>query len=207
MSISSIRKGEQLAAVYCGSCHLLPDPSLLNSKSWEKGVLPQMGPRLGIFDHGFEHYPSNRNDPNLRENYYPAAPLLKPEEWEHILDYYTATSPDSLPGQSRSRPIEKGGSLFEVQTPALRYDMPATSFVRVDEHGLMVFDVHYQKLYRFSAGLEVLDSLRDEGGIVDMVKRDSEWVVSNIGVLNPTNGKFGKLQVLKTVPAAGSGAL
>ncbi|HTI91993.1 MAG TPA: VCBS repeat-containing protein [Puia sp.] len=220
VSTSSIREGERLAAVYCGSCHLLPDPALLNSKSWEKGVLPQMGPRLGIFNRGFERYPSNRNDANLDKGYYPAAPLLKPEEWEHILDYYTATSPDSLPGQSRLRPIEKrgpmvgataGGSggwpLFEVQTPGLRYDMPATSMVRIDKQGLFVFDIHYQKLYRFSPGLEVLDSLRDEGGMVDMVKRDSEWVVSNIGVLTPTNGKFGKLQVLRTVPAAGGGAL
>lgn len=221
VSLSSIREGERLAAVYCGSCHLLPDPSLLNSRSWEKGVLPQMGPRLGIFSNGFERYPSNRNDGNLSKGYYPAAPLLKPEEWEHILDYYTATSPDSLPGQSRPRPIGKegpaagattgmGGPLFEVQTPVLRYDMPATSFLRVDNRGLLVFDVHYQKLYRLSAGLEVLDSIRDEGGIVDMVRRDSEWVVSNIGVLNPTNGKFGKLQVLRedgvVAPATGSSA-
>jgi len=224
VSLGSIREGERLAAVYCQSCHLLPDPSLLNSKSWEKGVLPQMGPRLGIFNHGFESYPSNRMDANLGKNYYPAAPLLKPEEWEHILDYYAATSPDSLPGQTRPRPIEKGvpmvargaakgggatggteagGPLFEVQTPALRYDMPATSFVRVDKQGLFVFDVHYQKLFRLSPQLEVLDSIRDEGGIVDMVKQDSEWVVSNIGVLNPTNGKFGKLQVLREGTAGG----
>src|SRR5438309_1219233 len=71
--LSSIREGERLAAVYCGSCHLLPDPSLLNSKSWEKGVLPQMGPRLGIFNHGFEQYPANRMDANLDKGYYPAA--------------------------------------------------------------------------------------------------------------------------------------
>ena len=88
----------------------------------------------------------------------------------------------------------------------MRWDMPATSLVRVDERGLFVFDIHYQKLYRFSAGLEVLDSIRDEGGIVDMVKQDSEWVVCNIGVLNPTNGKFGKLQVLRAA-AAGLGAI
>jgi len=209
--LSSIREGERLAAVYCQSCHLLPDPALLNSKSWEKGVLPQMGPRLGIFNHGFEQYPSNRMDVNLDKGFYPAAPLLSPGEWEHIMDYYTATSPDSLPGQSRPRPIGmgvpmagggaggtgRGGPLFEVQTPALRYETPATSLIRIDKEGLFVFDIHYQKLYRLSPQLQVLDSIRDEGGIVDIVRQDSEWVVSNIGVLTPTNGKFGKLQILK----------
>lgn len=203
VSEESIREGERLAVVYCQSCHLLPDPALLNSKSWEKGVLPQMGPRLGIFNHGFESYPSSRRDTNLGKNFYPASPLLKPEEWQHILDYYTATSPDSLPGQSRPRPIEKGVPvvaglpLFEVRTPALHYDMPATTFVKVDGRGLLLFDIHYRNLYRLSEGLEALDSVRVEGGIVDMIRQDSEWVVCNIGVLNPTNGKFGKLQVLR----------
>src|SRR6266849_5123870 len=60
---SSIRKGKELAALYCGSCHLLPDPSLLNKSSWEKGVLPAMGPRLGIFRFGKIYYASDVRDP------------------------------------------------------------------------------------------------------------------------------------------------
>lgn len=54
VSFTSIKKGEALSKKHCQSCHLLPDPSLLDAKSWEKGVLPQMGPRLGIFGYGFE---------------------------------------------------------------------------------------------------------------------------------------------------------
>lgn len=55
---------------------MLPDPSLLNSKLRQTGVLPEMGPRLGIFNYGFDHYPSSRNDPNLSKNYYPDKPIL-----------------------------------------------------------------------------------------------------------------------------------
>jgi hypothetical protein len=164
-----------------------------------------MGPRLGIFNHGFEPYPSSRRDTNLSKNFYPSRPLLGETDWQHILDYYTATSPDSLPGQSRPRPIDKQLSLFEVRVPALRYDMPATSLVKVDSPGgLFAFDIHYRNLYHYSPGLELLDTVRDEGGIVDMVRRDSGWVACNIGVLNPNNGKFGKLQVLR--PAGGGEA-
>jgi len=36
----SVLEGRRLAAVYCQSCHELPDPAVLNAKSWEKGVLP-----------------------------------------------------------------------------------------------------------------------------------------------------------------------
>src|ERR1700720_2933867 len=94
VSVSSIEKGEALAARYCQSCHALPDPESLDTKNWEKGVLPNMGPHLGIFSHLNRSYPSNRNDRYLDRNYYPSAPMMKPDEWQNIVDYYTATSPD-----------------------------------------------------------------------------------------------------------------
>ena len=56
----SIKKGKKLAAIHCQSCHLLPDPSQLDAATWENGILPAMGPRLGIFSYGFNKYPSNR---------------------------------------------------------------------------------------------------------------------------------------------------
>ncbi len=47
----NIIKGKRLAATYCQSCHMLPEPSLLDTKNWENGVLPAMGPHLGIFNY------------------------------------------------------------------------------------------------------------------------------------------------------------
>ena len=41
--------GEELAKTLCASCHKFPDPSELNKASWEKGVLPQMAYRFGIY--------------------------------------------------------------------------------------------------------------------------------------------------------------
>src|ERR1700730_11375130 len=87
--MSSITKGKVLADQYCKSCHLLPDPALLDAGSWEKGVLPHMGPLLGIQSFKGRTYPADRNDRYLDPGYYPAAPLLNPEDWGHIVDYYT----------------------------------------------------------------------------------------------------------------------
>ncbi|HET6256952.1 MAG TPA: FG-GAP-like repeat-containing protein [Puia sp.] len=198
-SMSSIRQGERLARTYCGSCHLAPDPSLLDSRSWEKGVLPAMGPRLGIFAYGFQLYPNSRRDTNIGKGYYPSQPLLSGDDWQHILDYYTATSPDTLPGQGRRRPIAMQGlSVFDVLEPELRYGTPATTFVRIDtiagERGVDCYDYNYRKLYRFSPELRVIDSVADSGGIVDMVRDSGEWVSCDIGVLNPNNGKSGKME-------------
>src|SRR3954451_3723587 len=96
VSNESIKAGKKLAAQYCSSCHQLPDRSLLDAKSWEKGVLPEMGPRLGIFYYGFKQYPSYVNDLNVGRNFYPSQPVISLEDWQHIIDYFTATSPDSL---------------------------------------------------------------------------------------------------------------
>lgn len=38
ISNASIRRGEALAVKYCQSCHLLPDPSLLDAKKGENAV-------------------------------------------------------------------------------------------------------------------------------------------------------------------------
>ncbi len=86
---------------------MLPDPSLVDAKSWEKGVLTQMGPRLGIFNYGFQTLsPIKRL--NIGSDFYPSYPVLSLADWQNILDYYEATSPDSLPPQRRNQPIKDG---------------------------------------------------------------------------------------------------
>jgi hypothetical protein len=201
--MSSIRQGERLAQTYCGSCHLAPDPSLLDSRSWEKGVLPAMGPRLGIFAYGFQLYPNSLRDTNIGKGYYPSKPLLSYVDWQHILDYYTATSPDSLPGQGRQAPIALSGlTLFEAREPDLRHPVPATTYIGVDtiagERGVNCYDYNYHRLYRFSPDLRVIDSVSDGGGIVDMKRDGSQWVSCDIGVLTPNNGKSGKMERIRT---------
>ena len=76
VSNGSIGMGKELAARYCASCHQLPDPSLADANSWQKGILPEMGPRLGIFNYGYEKYPSFKNDLNVDRNYYPSVPVM-----------------------------------------------------------------------------------------------------------------------------------
>ena len=97
-----------------------------------------MGPRLGIFSYGFEKYPNSRRDTNVSKSFYPSQALLKADDWLHILDYYTATSPDSLPGQSRPRPLDTVGlTLFDAGVPSLSYDMPVTTMVQVDRKSVV----------------------------------------------------------------------
>jgi len=196
VSLQSIQQGKVLAAKYCISCHALPDPKSLDSKSWEKGVLPAMGPLLGIFEHNFQDYPSSKNDQYLDKNFYPSQPLLNRSQWQNIIDYYAATSPDTLIRQQRQDKIEIELPLFAVQTPSGNYLNATTSFVKINPKGviqsLVVSDAIKKQTYLFDKELLVADSFINNGPVVDIEFGQNAMLACNIGVLNPNNGKFGK---------------
>ena len=200
--ISNIEKGKVLAANYCQSCHLLPDPLLVDSKTWEKGILPNMGPRLGIFRFNKKNYPSSKYDPGLSSNFYPSKPVLTDEEWGYIIDYYTSASPDSISArQSRPYPIKKTLSQFIPLTPQFNYPEPATSCVKIDAsdtlHPLNTSDAIKQMIYRFNKNIVLTDSIKTNGPVVNIEIQNHEWLATNIGILIPDNGKYGEANYFK----------
>src|SRR5438270_9001707 len=87
-------EGERLARTYCTACHAFPDPQLLDKKTWQEGVLPQMALRVGAGTPSL--YDVTSRNPYM-------AVLTKPvsaQEWEKIVGYYRERAPDSLPYQS-----------------------------------------------------------------------------------------------------------
>lgn len=199
VSIASIKKGEALAKLYCQTCHQLPDPSLLDSRSWEKGVLPEMGPRLGIFRNGFQIYPETR-DKYIGRDFYPSQPMMRPDEWQNILDYYEALSPDSLPSQKRKYPIKSGLALFKLEIPKLNYENPATCYVKINSkdslHPIIIADAIKKNLYFIDQDLQVEDSINTGGPIVNVDFDKNNLLACDIGLLNPNNGKFGKAELI-----------
>lgn len=199
VSISSIKKGEALAKIYCQTCHMLPDPSLLDTKNWEKGVLPQMGPRLGIFNFESKNYPMVR-DMYIGSDFYPSQPLLSLTEWQNILDYYIATSPDSLPPQKRKEAIKIELPLFKVEVPNINYKNSATCYVKVNTqdslHPIIISDALKQNIYFINRKLEIADSVTQTGPVVDIDFNKNNLLACDIGVLNPNNGRFGKGELI-----------
>ena len=91
---SEFSKGERLAKIYCASCHLFPEPALLDKKSWAKSVMPEMAFRMGLdFDKMFKMSESNRH---AALQAMPGKSLLTKEEFDLIKAYYQASAPDSL---------------------------------------------------------------------------------------------------------------
>ncbi len=196
----SIERGKSLSAVYCQSCHSLPDPSLADTHTWEKGILPNMGPKLGIFKFENKAYPYFKYDFNLSHDFYPLKPLLKPDEWKSIMDYYMATSPDSVNAAANDQPIGEGLPGFSAIVPAFTYPSPAVSLVKINEqnpdHDIIVSDAIKHTIYRFNKQLQPIDSFDSKGPVVDIEIEKDNWLACNIGVLNPNNGKFGSGEYL-----------
>ncbi|NCI47115.1 FG-GAP repeat domain-containing protein [Sediminibacterium soli] len=195
-----IEKGKQLAITYCQSCHLLPDPSELDSKTWETGALPAMGPRLGIFSYGFARYPSYKTDKDLPANFYPDKPVISNDDWQHIIDYYTSVSPDSLP-KAKRQPIRPDLGLFAVQTPALNYPAAGICLTKLDttatSRQLFLFDLVAQKMFRYDHQLQLLDTFRSDATITDVDFHGNDLLACNVNIINPNNGKYGKGQLIR----------
>lgn len=200
VSNKSIELGESLFRQYCANCHQLPLPSLLDANTWEQGVLPAMGPHLGIFSYGFKRYPSYRSDKFLTPNYYPAKPVISNQQWQHIIDYYTALSPDTLSIPPRTKIKINNGSTFQVEEPGFTYQSPAISLTKFDTtvipNQLYLFDLATQKTLTISAGGLLKDSLYSNAAFVDFDFTTSRVIGCNVGVINPNNGKYGEGMLL-----------
>ena len=196
----SIAAGEKLATLYCQSCHMLPDPSLLDAKTWEKGVLPLMGPRLGIYSHGTERYASDAGPYSVMgKGFYPEKPLVTDEQWQNIIDYYTSIAPDSLQGQKRETPLRPDSTLFRVEVPSRKYIMPQTCMVRIDtaSRDILVSDLERRFLYTCDAKLRYKDSSTVAGAIVDVVHQPPYLAGCNIGDMFPNNAQLGSVLLFK----------
>ena len=126
--------GEQLSRTYCSNCHLYPSPELLDKKSWEQGVLPQMGYRFGI-------YGKISRDSLLEKGIarkiveeagvFPVKQLIDNEKWEKIKQFYLEKAPDSLP-VAEDRTIEKGMPGFKVVMPNGHKTRAMTTSIKYD---------------------------------------------------------------------------
>lgn len=192
---ASIENGKILAGQYCQSCHELPNPALLDANTWETGVLPAMGPKLGIFNFKGKSYAYGGDGQMMGPGYVSSSPKVTAKEWESIVDYYTATSPDVLPEQNRSEKISMDLPLFEVIKPQLNYKNAQTCFVEVredSETAIIVSDAITLKTYFLNIGLIPVDSLVTRGPLVNLdFLGENEALICNMGILRPTDDTLG----------------
>jgi len=199
-------KGKELAGKYCQSCLLLPEPFLADKKTWLNGILPNMGPRLGIFNFNDKQYPSSKSDPNIGGIYYPDHQVLSYDEWGQILEYYSEAAPDSLSAQQRKNPIQLNTPLFTAVSPGKHYRNPVSTFLSVDTsvfpHRILQAEGLLKFIYVYDDHLQLKDSFHFKGTVLDIINKKDSMILCNVGVINPNDGRFGSIQEIATAKKA-----
>ena len=167
----SLGRGHRLAQIYCQSCHLLPDPSLLDQTSWDQGVLPEMAAWLGLVKPKLER--STSGEIISEANVFPPSPLISQDDWEAIRQYYKQTSPDKPRPQPVRPRIQSKLQQFKIKKLAYHREVPMTTLVKIDA----------QRLYVGDAMTRTLEALNPAGERQFAVEFDSAPI--SLRVQNP----------------------
>ena len=192
--------GEALARTHCQSCHLFPDPSLLDKKTWQQGVLPNMEMRLGVSDAmpftGMEYEDIMEV---TKTNAYSDRPQLAKSDMQKIEQYYLSHAPDSLPDQHAKAPVEVGLRDFEATFFRLpNGGIPMVTHVKIDSIRQQIAVAEQSGRVRiFNKNLHVLDSLQAATAVSDVLPlaTDSYWVLT-MGIMTPNDQQKGALYEL-----------
>ncbi len=203
--------GEQLAKKHCGTCHLFPEPALLDKFTWKEHVLPLMALRLGITEAQGNDITSASHRRQLADGNYPPQPLLTYQQWEQIKSYYLALAPESLPThREKTAAITH---LFRAEQPEiLPNSKPGITFLKIDTASGSIFaaDEGSKQLLVFDQKGRIRQALPQRTTISHMdLSKPTRQLVTHIGFsINPTGSKMGyveqihinPLQVIPTAP-------
>jgi len=182
-----------LAKAVCGACHLYPEPELLDRATWVNETLPRMKIRLGLSPKDLEEHPEAAL---LKESGgFPTAPLITPEEWESIVEFYKSSAPEKpLPQKSRA-PIKMGMPGFTAEFPRFREALPFTTMVKINaqERRLYFGDAEARVLRMLDSNLRSLQRSPAGNAPASLHETCSNGWVTMIGSFTPTEAALGAL--------------
>jgi hypothetical protein len=189
-------EAEQLAQIYCTSCHKMPDPAHLDKATWEEYVLPRMGYMLGIYPDATTRYKLIEQGPGgalvQEANIFPKEPVLETDKWEAIKAYFLSNAPIKLAvePQATAKPIEQ----FEIQIPDYQLSPPSTTLVQIASgEALYLGDAHTKGFYQFSPQLQLEKAANLREGIINLIQSPERFYLTVMGSFSPTDTPGGAI--------------
>jgi hypothetical protein len=194
----SDQSGQELAKIYCATCHIFPSPSLLDKSTWQK-VLQNMGWRLGIRKAGEDPYANMEPDETQivqAENVFPIEPLITKDNWQKIVNYYNQTAPEKPLPQKTALPFQNELKGFHAEEIFIGKKItPKTCMVKFDTGSSLLYvgDAN-NELYSIDNNLQVTNSWKVESPPVD-VDFPAKGIprILSIGSIQPSEKKTGSL--------------
>jgi hypothetical protein len=189
-----MQKEERLSKQYCGSCHLFPEPGLLDKATWEKSVLPEMAFRMGLNP---EHLRTvlSEDIPNVLKTL-PASPMVTEEEWKSISNYFIRNAPDSIVlTESTTDPMNQ----FTVH-PVDKFKKGFITAIKFDSIGNKLYvGNRWAKLYTLNPALVIMDSTQLKSAPSHISVEDANTIlVSIMGIMDPNDQAKGELLRLES---------
>lgn len=147
-------RDESLANLQCGSCHLAPSPSLLDSATWAAHVLPEMKFRMGLDPTKLWTVPSS--EITTVASAIPNTSITE-EDWRRIERYYLENAPKSMAATTPA--IDGPVELFNVSQPQTSLP-PVVTLLRYDTTlQKLLAGTRTTRLYYFDQSFSITDSI------------------------------------------------
>ncbi|MEZ0484154.1 FG-GAP repeat domain-containing protein [Fibrella aquatica] len=194
--------GKQLATAYCGSCHLLPEPTLLTKSIWQDRVLPHMALRLGFSVDSISPFMviSDPDEINrvIQSGAFAGTQLVHIDDWKKIVQYYTDNAP-ARPLPPLAKPaVSVGLPLFTLHYPPKPLQASITLLrYNAGSHELLA-GTGQGKLLKLNQQLQVVDSVSVGSTPTDCrVRADGTIDVLTAGNMEPNDQLIGKWQSVR----------
>jgi len=151
--------GDQLVTRYCGSCHLAPEPALLDKETWKNQVLPAMARQLGLEVWQKTNYFQNEKS------------AISLADWTQIVAYYDSLAPQHLPAAKTPVSPNQDWSIFSLETPEINSSqMATTTLVVMDSSSKFIYtsDSETGGLYQWNRQLKQSRSMHLPSPAVQM---------------------------------------
>ncbi len=197
LSCNHQSEGEVLAKTHCGSCHVFPEPSLLDKATWSNNILPVMAKQLGLQIVDGEAY----LDIQRKENgQFESVSSIMPEDWKKIVAYYEKKAPEKLPNQDRE-PVSAISDLFSVKSVSIpQSSFPSVTYIKIDTANQQIYAASDALLSVFDKTSTLISAQKINQTIVDIdfgrslaKTGNRHGYFTNIGILNPNDLTKGTL--------------
>jgi hypothetical protein len=182
-------KEEALAKKYCSSCHLFPEPSLLNKHTWESSVLPEMSFRMGLSNDKLSALLAEDIPTVLSA--LPATPMVTEEEWKSITHFFVSHAPDSIAQVNTS--IEDSVNQFDIYE-AKNFTKGFITALHFDsaEKNLYVGN-RWGKLYTVNQLFKIVDSVQLSSPPSHIDRVNGSLTISLMGIMDPNDQARGSI--------------
>lgn len=189
-------EGKKLFAVYCSSCHMLPEPASLTKEIWRNHVLPIMAARMGIIYPGYDPFRGLSEEERAivkKNNIIFDRPILEDDKWNKLVQYILANAPDSVSFDSTR--LKRSSPLTQFVREDIQVEAESPSLITGLEYNnktkTLWIGNFFNQVFTWKYNIGVTKTIKSNSPVVDFNFYKGSTYFTEIGKLYPTELSLG----------------